>query len=438
MNRVFLAIACVAGVSMPDQVRAENDWRAEADRRIDRIRKSDFTVTVFGPDGKALADDEVRVEQIRSGFRWGVAINGDPNSDKPLEVKYRRFILDHFNTLVGENHFKWYTVEKHRDKLDYARADAYMRFADKHGLEMRGHCLFWSKKKWTQKWAWQLDPDELREEIDEHIGNTVSRYRGRLIAWDVNNEMLDGHFFKDKLGPQIRVHMFKEARKHDPDVPLYVNEYAILGSDDYAAGKSKKYVELIRRLREAGAPVTGIGIQEHACERILPEADDKADDEHVERENRGEIDPRVVWSRLDALGAFGLPIHITEVSARADDPVRRGKAIVAFMRACFAHESVDAFLLWGFWERRHWLGRQASLTDPQMDLNEAGRIVSQALRDEWRTKTTAATGPDGQVAFRGFHGTYRISAGGRSATCTLDRKNPSATVRLAEAEDAGD
>ncbi|MFP4355442.1 MAG: endo-1,4-beta-xylanase [Phycisphaerae bacterium] len=407
-------------------------WQDQANRRIEKIRKGDFSVVVLDADGKPLADTVVQIDQTRSAFRWGVAINGDPTSDDPLEVKYRRFILDHFNTLVSENHFKWYTVEKERDKLDYQRADAYMKFADAHGLEMRGHCLFWSKKKWTQKWVWPLEGQELRKEIDEHIRNTVSRYKGRLIAWDVNNEMLDGHFFKDKLGEQIRVHMFKEARKHDPSVPLYVNEYAILGSDDYASNKAGQYIELIRKLRSDGAPVTGIGIQEHACERIIPDQTDEDDDKHVERENRGDIDPEVVWKRLDELGKFGLPIHLTEVSARADDPVRRGKAIVAFMRTCFAHEAVDSFLLWGFWQRRHWLGMQASLTDNDMELNEAGKAVSHALLNEWRTSTEAKTDARGRVTFRGFYGTYRISAGDMVEACTLTKDNPTVRVTLEE------
>ena len=48
------------------------------------------------------------------------------------------------------------------------------------------------------------------------------------MQWDVNNEMLHGSFFADRLGSSIRDWMYKAASEADPDVDLFINDFDVV------------------------------------------------------------------------------------------------------------------------------------------------------------------------------------------------------------------
>jgi endo-1,4-beta-xylanase len=376
---------------------AHADWRAEADARIEQVRKSDYVVTLKSANGQPLRRVAVSIHQTRSAFHFGTCVTFGRSADSPDERRYREFIAETFNTIVSENAMKWYAVEARRDQLHFEAADAQMEFAREHNLAVRGHCLFWSKPKFVQPWVQQLTSGNLRAEI-------VPRYRGQLIAWDVNNEMLDGSFYKDKLGKDIRAWMFKRAHELDPDVPLFVNEYGILGSPE----KTARYIRLIRSLQAKGAPVGGIGIQEHACQRfIVPNRGATAADfqDRAEISHAG-LTPEAMIATLDKLAKLGLPIHLTEISSNSHDPAWRAEALEMLFRLGYSHPQVECIMLWGFWAKRHWLGSNAALVDNRWELTAAGKQLRQLLLEEWRTHLETETDDEGRITFRGFHGDY--------------------------------
>ncbi|MFP4053635.1 MAG: endo-1,4-beta-xylanase [Phycisphaerae bacterium] len=412
----FIVAATVLLV-MQGALMAGNDWKTEANRRIEKHRKSDYALTVLDPQGKPLAGTEVGITQTASRFHFGMCITGNPDSDSPDEKKYFEFIRKHFNTVVLENHMKWYATEKKRDKLTWETGDRLARWARENGLAIRGHCLFWSKPRYVQDWLKDLPADELRQEVYERIEQIVPRYKETVFCWDVNNEMLDGSFYADKLGEEIRVEMFRRAHKLDPDAGLYVNEYGVLCNDK----KMNRYIELIKRLRKAGAPVSGIGIQEHASERFAEAISD--DEDRPERKGGSALVPAEVWRRLDEFAKLDMPIHLTEISSKTPDPEVRADTLEALFRVGYAHPQVEAILLWGFWERRHWLGKNAALVSKDWKILMAGKRIAGMLLDEWRTRTRKTTDQAGKLGFRGFHGTYEVSA-------EIDGKTMTATVEL--------
>ena len=157
-----------------------------------------------------------------------------------------------------------------------------------------------------------------------------------------------------------------------------------------------------------------------------------AADDRPERQGRDRLYPRQVLRRLDRLGELGLPIHITEVSSRAKDPQRRAESLEIFCRLAFSHPKVEAFMLWGFWARRHWLGPDAALVDRDWTLNPAGQRLFDLLRKEWRTDVDGRTDESGRLHFRGFFGTYEVAIDEKGAklagTARLTPVAPAAKV----------
>ena len=412
------------------------DWRSAADSRIERLRKGDMVVKVRSDGGAPLKDARVEYRLKRHSFLFGTAVAYAPFADAGDDGRhYRQFILDHFSALVCENEMKWYATEVERGREDYASADALLAFADQNGLAMRGHCLFWDKVEFVQPWLAALDQSGLRAAMERRLTATVSRYVGRLVSWDVNNEVLDGGFYSQRIGPDATAWMFREAARLDPKTPLFVNEYGILADPE----KTERYLEFIRELRARGARVGGIGIQSHDCDRFAP--DGRMVLEPGDRPQwllSTPVTPEAFVATLDRLHAeTGLPIHLTEVSAKCPDAIRRADVLEMLFRLGFSHEAVEAILLWGFGAKTHWMGPDAALTNADGTLTPAGSRISRLMRDEWSTRGNGVTGADGCLAFRGFYGSYALGvrAPGRrkivQEVC-LTKSAPTAAVQLTE------
>jgi GH35 family endo-1,4-beta-xylanase len=399
-----------------------DDWRRRADERIERLRTADFDVELFAPDGRRLRRAEVRVTQTRSHFRFGTCVDGVADATHEDDRRYRAFILDHFNTLVCCSAMKWSANERVQGQPTYEVADGWVRFAEANGLDVHGHCVFWALDPFNPEWVRELSGARLKRAMKRRLDSVMSRYRGRLISWDVNNEMLDGRFYAGRLGPRIRRWMFQRARKRDPATPLFVNDRFMFRNLLRAALLSHQIDELI----EAGADVGGIGLQHHECQSINlgdGEAEDSA------------MTPDAIWQILDALARHDLPLHLSEISAVAESDERRADVLEAIYRIGYAHPRVDAIILWGFWEKRIWLGSNAAIVNADWSLNAAGERISQLLLDEWRTNETVRTDAWGMATFRGFYGRYElvvVEDDGRalSGHCELIPGSTSATVRL--------
>uniref|UniRef100_A0A0E0DIB5 GH10 domain-containing protein n=1 Tax=Oryza meridionalis TaxID=40149 RepID=A0A0E0DIB5_9ORYZ len=73
----------------------------------------------------------------------------------------------------------------------------------------------------VQQWVKALPANELSAAMSSRINGLLTRYKGKFQHYDVNNEMLHGSFYQDKLGKDARATMFNTASKLDPDALLY-------------------------------------------------------------------------------------------------------------------------------------------------------------------------------------------------------------------------
>jgi GH35 family endo-1,4-beta-xylanase len=357
-----------------------DDWKTEANARIEQIRKRDAYVLVVDELGEPQPGAAVTATQTRRHFAFGSEIGFALAGDET----YRHFFLDHFEWAVFGNESKWFFNEPYRDMENYVKADTMLDILEQHGIPTRGHCLFWAKEQFTPPWCRSLPEEELREEVDERIDHGVEHFRNRFLHWDINNEMLDGTFFRDRLGPEIRPHMFTRSHQVDPGALLFVNDYSIIAG---SASRTQRYIDQIEGLIADGAPVHGIGVQGHFWGDT--------------------VDPHQILARLDQLSVLGLPIWITEYDAVDSDPVERGEKLESCYRAAFSHPSVEGILMWGFWGGNHWRGPDAAIVDEDWTLNAAG-VKYEELMEEWSTEAAGETGPDGRFRFRGFHGLYDL------------------------------
>lgn len=298
----------------------------------------------------------------RKGLRFGTAVGGGRNQFG--DPAYRALVERECNIIVAENEMKWQALAPTADGYRFGTADAMLDWAEKSGMAMRGHNLFWQAEKWLPAWVAKQDfgKDGKRAEalMRKHVQTVCAHYGKRIGSWDVVNEAVDpadGKLRQNALtrafpGPTGAIEQidlaFRLAHEYAPHAQLVYNDYMRedTGSAKHRAGVLAMLAELKRR----GTPVHALGLQAH-----IGSWDDS--------KKRGSEDWRE-WRRfLDEASAMGYDLLITEfdVNDRAlpADIAQRDAGVAAaardFLDVTLSYPRLKDFLLWGMADHISWL-----------------------------------------------------------------------------------
>lgn len=205
-------------------------------------------------------------DYYKNYFPIGVAVS--PRSlDDP---KQAALILSQFNSLTPENSMKMGPIHPQENRYNWKDADAIVDFAQAHGLRVRGHNLCWHEQ--TPGWLFKdstgnrVTKDVLLRHLKDHITTVVSRYKGKIYAWDVVNEAIDDDstkFLRNSLwyqicGEDFIIKAFEYAHAADPNAVLFYNDY-----NTERPEKRERVYRLLKKLVDAGVPINGVGLQAH-------------------------------------------------------------------------------------------------------------------------------------------------------------------------------
>lgn len=382
---------------------------------INRHRKG--TLIVLAQPGVA-----VKVEQTRHEFWFGAALANqafDGRMPAADATRYREVFLANFNSAVTENALKWLSMEPRQGQVDYRTVDAMLAWTDAHRIPLRGHNIYWGIEKFVPQWLKAMDNATLHRTLEARGHDIGRRYRGRFAEYDLNNEMIHGNYYADRLGAGITKEMAGWVKQEDPAAQLYLNDY------DITTGRRlDDYVAHIRDLLAQGVPITGIGVQGHLHD--------------------GTFDRAALRHALDTLAQFDLPIRVTEFSlpgqrSRFHDQPKTvmtpeeeqttARDITDYYRICFSHPSVTGILMWGFWEGANWIPA-SSLYRRDWTPTPAGLAYRELLFKEWWTRWEGEVDESGQFETPAFFGTYAVSAGNKQTTVQLTKATGRVTVDL--------
>ncbi len=292
----------------------------------------------------------LRADAAAAG-RWiGAAIQ----SRLLAEPAYAQTFGRHFDYVTAEWEMKWDPTERQPGVFDFTGADAIVAFAESRAMRIKGHALLWHEA--LPAWVGALPPAALRSAIEEHIRVVVGRYRGRIVAWDVVNEAVadDGSglrdtVFRQKLGEGFIDLAFRAAREADPEALLVYNDYGAEG----LGRKSDEVLALVRRLRDRGVPVGGVGLQMHVAAQSHP--------------STGEI-----AANMRRLAELGVVVNVSEMDVRIRNVAGDAAARLAVQRreyeelvgVCVAEPRCHAVTFWGFTDRYSWIDSFFGPDDP--------------------------------------------------------------------------
>jgi len=379
---------------------------SEIDQSIASHRKGELIVT-------AKPGVRVSVEQVTHEFWFGSAIPNSfvdgsmlKNDKKQFEEKF----LANFNSAVTENAVKWGTMERRKGAVDYSVIDGILNWTEKNNIPLRGHNLFWGIPEFVQPWVKELSDEELKQTLKKRAETVTARYKGRFVEYDLNNEMVHGNYYEDRLGADITKKMAEWSQNGDPEIKLFLNDYDIL-----TGVKLKEYMTQIRRLLKQGVPIAGIGVQGHL---------------HAETFDRVQLK-----NALDSLAQFQLPIRVTEfnmpgqrskyyenrsLKLTPEEEEIKAKELVDYYKICFAHPAVEGIIMWGFWEGANWIPT-SSLYKRDWSPTPAAIAYQNLIFKEWWTNKKGKTNRKGELSVPAFFGKYKVTVAGKTKEINLTK-----------------
>ena len=204
-------------------------------------------------------------DYYKSYFPMGVAIRPQSVAGPEAEL-----ILKHFESVTAENAMKMGPIHPKEDEFFWADADAIVNFAQTNKLKIRGHTLCWHNQTptWLFKDAQGADvtKEVLLKRLKDHITAVVGRYKGKIYAWDVVNEVIDdddSKYFRESpwykiCGEEFVAKAFEYAHAADPNALLFYNDY-----NTESAGKRERIYKMLKGLLDKKVPIHGVGLQAH-------------------------------------------------------------------------------------------------------------------------------------------------------------------------------
>ncbi|MEV0614022.1 endo-1,4-beta-xylanase [Nonomuraea sp. NPDC050404] len=174
-------------------------------------------------------------------------------------------LAKHFNGLTPGNELKWDATEPRDGEFTFTDGDHLVDFATGHGMSVRGHTLAWHSQ--TPDWVFENATKEvLLQRLERHVRTLVTRYKGRIAAWDVVNEVVDENQpdglrrskWYEIAGLDFIRTAFRVAHEADPAAKLFINDY----NTEFPRKREALY-KLVEQLKGEGVPIHGVGHQLH-------------------------------------------------------------------------------------------------------------------------------------------------------------------------------
>jgi GH35 family endo-1,4-beta-xylanase len=359
-------------------------WRIEAEKRIESVRKGDFTLS-FSSAGKPVSNAKVEIKQVSHHFRFGTAVSAkEINQD----AQYFETVKKLFNIVVFENDLKskrWIN-EKNRpatvDAIDKIKAN---------GIQVKGHVLLWPGFQYLPEGYKKNknNPEAIHKMLNQHYSSILEATKSKISHWDVLNEAYTNKDISNIFGSDdILLESFTKARELEPKAKRYINEYGIISGGGINTKKQDWYFNFIQEIdRKTNGAIDGLGMQSHIGTDVTA--------------------PSRVISILNRFAALNKEIAISEYSLDImDDEELRAQYTRDFMIAAFSNPAVKEFLFWGFYAPMH---PKAALVNSQYQLTKMGQSYYDLVFNKWMTKRNQTTDNSGSISNRGFYGKYEYT-----------------------------
>jgi endo-1,4-beta-xylanase len=272
----------------------------------------------------AMRGDEHDHALWRTAWRNGIVF-GASISTWQLDPQYRHLFRQQAALLSLQDDLLWYRLKKNKKApLNYHYGDRMVNLAERNGMLVLGAPgLVWDDgfgNGWGPNYSyseiWGLKHHEAKKLLYGIVRRTVHRYRGRIAAWIVANEVTDpdnGTKHGERtdvpwyhtIGPGYVHEAYHIAHEEDPHAELLINESGLETINKYgdkADARQAALLKFIDKIMRNGAPLHGVGIESHL---LAPHFAERFHSRHF-------------LKFLKEIADRGLKVHITELDVQDD------------------------------------------------------------------------------------------------------------------------
>jgi endo-1,4-beta-xylanase len=242
-----------------------------------------------------------------------------------------------------ENAGKWGSVEGTRDSMNWRGLDAIHDYAKQHNIPFKQHNFIWGSQQ--PGWMSGLSQADQKAEVEEWIRLFCERYPDTQLI-DVVNEppphttpsytaALGG---AGASGYDWIVQAFKWAHQYCPNAVLILNDY---NNIEYANDNSHT-IDIVNRIKSAGAPITAVGAQAHACSNLSAST---------------------VQMYIDKIATqTGLPVYISEYDLNIADDNQQKNVMQSQFTMFWNDPNVKGITIWGYIVGSTWVANSGLMT----------------------------------------------------------------------------
>jgi len=286
----------------------------------------------FSFAGPGLADGAAK-------FVGNITTNGQVRSD----------FTSLWNQITAENECKWASIEGTRGRYNWSGCDAAYNWAKNNGGHFKFHALVWGSQ--YPNWLNGLSAADTKTAITNWM-DAVKQHYPELEMIDVVNEAIkSGGSYHSGYGKnnniiaalggdngnyEFVVTAFKMARERWPNAILIYNDY------NTVQWQKNEGIDLINKLKKAGAPVDAYGLQAHDMQVSGGQAGGQGGGGSCLNINTLKSAIEEIWNKTQ------MPMFISEYDiATADDNDQKNcysQQISYFME----NEHIAGITLWGY------------------------------------------------------------------------------------------
>ncbi|MBQ8657037.1 MAG: endo-1,4-beta-xylanase [Prevotella sp.] len=258
------------------------------------------------------------------------------------DMDYNGLIYSNYwNQVTPENSTKWESVEGTRGQYSWWGADKAANYAQQHNFPFKFHTLVWGSQ--YPSWLNNLSTEAQYQAIVEWFDAVKAHYPD-LPVIDVVNEAIAGHApapYKEALGGDGLtgydwiVRAFELAYERWPDAILVYNDYNTF------QWQKTEFIDLVRTLRNAGAPIDAYGCQSHDL--------------------GGMNGTNFVAAMEEIQNALKIPMYITEYDIQDDNDANQKWNFMQHIPAMWEADYCAGVTLWGWIYGQTWGDNKSGL-----------------------------------------------------------------------------
>ncbi len=409
------------------EVRAASD--------IEKHRKGYAKIRFVDESGSPVAGKKVKLTQTSHDFKYGANIFMlDEFESEKDNATYRDMFKKYFNLATVP--FYWNAIEPEEGKLRYDKnspkiyrrpaPELCVEYCEENNIDAKLHCLIY--ESFNPEWLPRHDLEKMEKLYEERFRQIAERFSGRLVEFEVMNELAWVRDRKDKTAvidkPDFVEWAFDLARKYFPVDTLVFNEG--MPVTDVARRKYLSYYYmLLERSLLKGADIDKIGIQHHTFTGSRARTEEEYEKELMRTDDM--FNPEALFNGLDVLSELGLPIEITEMTVPTfgdtpEDEELQADLLETLYTVFFAHPSVDTVVYWNlpdgyayfrndpndYWNENNCHG---GLFHHDLTPKKSADRLRELFNKKWHTELELETDANGYIELRGFYGDYTAEVG---------------------------